>query len=134
MPDEPSFLAAITEPLREFFSDVLSDPCRFRRGFVERIVVAGETLVERGAELFAAAPILEAGTRWVGQLKKLNLVANGIGEQGAVALLNSSFLEGIEELDLRDNHVARDDYRENERMSPQTIRAIQDRFGKRVLL
>ena len=26
------------EPLREFFSDMLSDPYRFRRGFVERIV------------------------------------------------------------------------------------------------
>jgi uncharacterized protein (TIGR02996 family) len=48
-----------TEPLKEFESGYFGEPFRFARGFIESIGLDDETLIERGEELFALAPIRE---------------------------------------------------------------------------
>jgi uncharacterized protein (TIGR02996 family) len=95
---------------------------------LERLGFEGVGMEDEGAVALAATP-------WLARLKQLDLVANSIGERGARALLECPFLEKMELLDLRDNRTGADeDAEDGEPIRRATLRALRQRFGKRVLL
>ncbi len=100
------------EPLRELIHEDWSEkPYTFRRGFVEQIDTTGGTLVERGDELFALAPIRDvrlpdeeefaelARCKHLLRLRSLDLTASGLSENfGPAVLFRSRYLANLTKL------------------------------------
>jgi uncharacterized protein (TIGR02996 family) len=100
------------EPLRQWLTDEWSStPWTFRRGFVEEVDVLGETLVEFGHELFAAAPIRGvhlpdeedfeelAKCRHLLRLRSIDLTRSVLcGNVGLARLFRSRYLANLETL------------------------------------
>jgi uncharacterized protein (TIGR02996 family) len=96
---------------------------------LERLRCEDVALGDEGAVALAASP-------WIGRLKQLDLAHNLIGERGMSAVLESPFLEKSERLDLRHNLTQPEPSQvpEAEPVTRATLRALRQRFGKRVLL
>jgi uncharacterized protein (TIGR02996 family) len=100
------------EPIRQWiYEDWSATPYTFCRGFVEEIDVLGETLVECGRELFAAAPIRGvrmpdeesfdelAKCKHLLRLRLIDLTASGLSSNfGPARLFRSRYLANLETL------------------------------------
>jgi uncharacterized protein (TIGR02996 family) len=96
------------EPLADFISDWSAPPYLFRRGFVDEIEAEGETLIESGHELFAAAPIRAvrlpdeedfaglARCKHLLRLRSIDLTASGLSRNfGPARLFQSRYLANL---------------------------------------
>jgi hypothetical protein len=90
----------------------------FRRGFIERVTIAGPGFVRHAEALFAREPILDlviegaegsirevVGSRWMRGVRPISLVGQGLDDDDARAIADSPHLADLRWLDLSVNRI-----------------------------
>jgi uncharacterized protein (TIGR02996 family) len=101
------------KPLLPFTCDIYSDPCEFRRGFVERMDLESESFVEHAAEIFRLTPLRVgrfpdqedykelAACPYLARFRELDFTMSGLSDNFAPhVLITSNYLKDLEVLRL----------------------------------